>query len=46
MKNVILALVITLGLGATFVGYVSISIAGPCETRANFADERSDLQRP
>jgi hypothetical protein len=44
MKNVILALVVALGLGTAFVGYVSSSLAGGCER--NVADERSDLQRP
>jgi hypothetical protein len=40
MKNAILALVIALGLGATFVVYASMSIAGPSD--ANYADERAD----
>jgi hypothetical protein len=42
MKNAILALVIALGLGAAFVAYASMSIAGPCD--ANYADERTDIR--
>lgn len=46
MKNAILALLIAFGLGVTFIGYASLSVAGPCEGQGNFADDRSDSTRP
>jgi hypothetical protein len=46
MKNAILALVVALGLAATFFGYASVSFAGGSTVNGSYMDDRSDSSRP
>jgi hypothetical protein len=46
MKNAILALLVALALGAAFVGYASVSLAGGSNVDGSYVDHQSGAPSP